>query len=313
LIIKLLEIIQFVYFYKKINILETKIKEIPVYGLDSFAKSNKSILAYQVNAFDVNRNFKVEYPHRHHDFYEVLFLTNGSGIHTIDFQDYKIKPYSIFFLSPGQIHDLQLSSDVTGYIFLFSSAFYHFNKTDPFKLFELPFFYNLGKENPPIYLENELDKSLITDFFIKSIAESGHNFEESEEVTRAFLDLLLIHCKRIYPIQNQEDGNVKGKILVKRFKQIIEQKCRKNLSIKQYAELLKITPNHLSETVKAITGRTSTDLINDRMLLEIKRMLKYTNLNISEIAYQLNFSDQSYFSKYFKKLVGMSPGGFRSK
>lgn len=293
--------------------MQNKKLEIPVYGLDSFAKNERNTVSFQVNVFDVNRNFKVEYPHRHHDFYEVLFLTNGTGVHTIDFQDYEIKANSIFFLSPGQIHDLQLSSDVEGYIFLFSSAFYHFNKTDPFKLFELPFFYNLGKENPPIYLEKESDKTTITDYFQKSITESKQNLAESEEVIRALLDLLLIHCKRIYPIQNQQDSNVKGKILVKRFKQIIEQKCRENLSIKQYSELLKITPNHLSETVKTVTGRTSTDLINDRMLLEIKRMLTHTSLTISEIAYQLNFSDQSYFSKYFKKLVAMSPGEWRGK
>jgi AraC family transcriptional regulator, transcriptional activator of pobA len=293
--------------------LNTKKQNIPIYGLDSFLKNEKKQLEYQVNVFDVNRNFKVEYPHRHHDFYEVLFLTNGSGTHTIDAQDYEIKPYSLFFLSPGQIHDLQLSSDVEGYIFLFSSAFYHFNKTDPFKLFELPFFYHLGAENPPIYLENPKNIDSIIDLFQKSIAESQLNLPESEEVIRALLDLLLIYCKRIFPAQNKEENNIKGKILAKRFKQIIEQHCKENLSIKQYAELLKVTPNHLSETVKAVTGRTSTDLINDRMLLEIKRMLSHSDLTISEIAYQLKFSDQSYFSKYFKKLVGIVPNEFRKK
>jgi AraC family transcriptional regulator, transcriptional activator of pobA len=190
---------------------------------------------------------------------------------------------------------------------LFSSAFYHFNKTDPFKLFELPYFYNLSKENLPIFLVKESDIQHITDIFTKAIYESQQELPESEEVIRALLDLLLIQCKRIYPIQNQADSNTKGNILVKRFKQSIEQHCRENLSVGQYAELLKITPNHLSETVKAVTGRTSTDLVNDRMLLEIKRMLQHTELSISEIAYLLNFSDQSYFSKYFKKLVGVSP------
>ena len=205
-------------------------KEIPIYGLDSFAKNAKNIISYQVNIFDVNRNFKVEYPHRHHDFYEVLFLTNGSGIHTIDFQDYDIKANSIFFLSPGQIHDLQLSSDVEGYIFLFSSAFYHFNKTDPFKLFELPFFYNLGKENPPIYLENETDIALICDFFKKSIQETQLNLVESEEVIRALLDLLLIHCKRIYPLQNKEDINIKSKKLIEDKKKAADEKRQKAIA-----------------------------------------------------------------------------------
>ena len=68
----------------------------------------------------------------------------------------------------------------------------------------------------------------------------------------------------------------------------------------------------MSETVKIITGRTSTDLINDRMTMEIKQMLAHTELSVSEIAYRLSFADQSYFSKYFKKLVGISPVEFRA-
>jgi AraC family transcriptional regulator, transcriptional activator of pobA len=67
------------------------------------------------------------------------------------------------------------------------------------------------------------------------------------------------------------------------------------------------------ETVKSLTGRTSSDLINDRMILEIKRMLVHSELTVSEIAYQLHFADQSYFSKYFKKLTQLSPLEFRAK
>ncbi|MES2795346.1 MAG: AraC family ligand binding domain-containing protein, partial [Bacteroidota bacterium] len=263
--------------------------EIPVYGIDSFVKNAKNVGTFEVKPFEVNRNYPVTYPHRHHDFYEILYLTKGNGIHSIDGHHYEIMPGSIFFLSPGQIHDLSLSDDVEGFIFLFSSAFYHFNKTDPFKLFELPFFYNLGSETPPIYLKNESDILQITDIFKKAISENQQNLSESEEVVRALLDLLLIFCKRIYPIQEPAESLNKGKILVKRFKQLVEQNSRENLSISAYADRLGISQNHLSETVKAITGRTSTDLVNDRMLLEIKRLLSNTNLSISEIAYQLNF------------------------
>jgi AraC family transcriptional activator of pobA len=288
-------------------------KEIPVYSIDSFVKNTKNIGAYEVKTFEVNRNYPVTYPHRHHDFYEILFITQGTGNHAIDGHDFAIKPNSIFFLSPGQIHDLTLSDDVQGFIFLFSSAFYHFNKTDPYKLFELPFFYNLSAHTPPIYLSENTDIELINNYFKNSIAESLQNLPETDEVIRAYLDLLLIFCKRIYPIQEASDSQSKSKILVKRFKQLIEQNCQKNWSISQYSGELGIGQNHLSETVKSVTGRTSTDLVNDRMLLEIKRLLLNTDLSISEIAYQLNFTDQSYFSKYFKKLVGMSPGVYRYK
>jgi AraC family transcriptional regulator, transcriptional activator of pobA len=291
--------------------LKSTIKEIPVYGIDSFVKNTKNVGAYEVKTFEVNRNYPVAYPHRHHDFYELLFITQGTGNHAIDGHDFVIKPNSIFFLSPGQIHDLNLSADVQGYIFLFSSAFYHFNKSDPYKLFELPFFYDLSASNLPIYLSKSADIELITNYFQKSIAESQQNLSETDEVIRAYLDLLLIFCKRIYPTYEATESHNKSKILVKRFKQLIEQNCQKNWSIYQYANELGISQNHLSETVKSVTGHTSTDLVNDRMLLEIKRLLINTDLSISEIAYQLNFTDQSYFSKYFKRLAGATPGEFR--
>lgn len=286
--------------------------EIPVYSIDRFNNKSEKTIQFQIEHYDINRNFKVSYPHRHDDFYEILFLTQGEGIHTIDFQNYPVKPNTIFFLSPGQIHELYLSEDVKGYIFLFTSSFYHFNKTDPYKLFELPFFYNLNQETPPIYLENETEKQVITELFKNAIYENQQNLTDSEEAIRALLDLILIQCKRIYPLSKIEEKANKGKILVKRFKQLIEEKSQENLSVKDYASLLAITPNYLSETVKSVTGRTSTDLINDRMILEIKRLLTHTDLGISEIAYQLNFSDQSYFSKYFKKLTSQSPLEFRN-
>ncbi len=291
----------------------TSIHNIPVYSIDRFNTKAEQGIQFQVEIFNRNRDFKVSYPHRHDDFYEILFVTQGKGVYTIDFEEYEIKPDAIFFLSPGQIHELELSDDVQGYIFLFSSSFYHFNKTNPYKLFELPFFYTLGKDTPPLYLKSKTDHITLSELFKNAIYENDHQLTDKEEAVRALLDLILIQCNRIYPVQNQEEKLQKSRILVKRFKQLIEEKCQENLAVKDYASLLSVTANHLSETVKLVTGRTSTDLINDRMLMEIKRMLVHTNYTVSEIAYRLNFADQSYFSKYFKKLSSFSPLDYRQK
>ncbi len=291
----------------------TSIHNIPVYSIDRFNTKAEQGIQFQVEIFNRNRDFKVSYPHRHDDFYEILFVTQGKGVYTIDFEEYEIKPDAIFFLSPGQIHELELSDDVQGYIFLFSSSFYHFNKTNPYKLFELPFFYTLGKDTPPLYLASKTDHITLSELFKNAIYENDHQLTDKEEAVRALLDLILIQCNRIYPVQNQEEKLQKSRILVKRFKQLIEEKCQENLAVKDYASLLSVTANHLSETVKLVTGRTSTDLINDRMLMEIKRMLVHTNYTVSEIAYRLNFADQSYFSKYFKKLSSFTPLDYRQK
>lgn len=288
---------------------------IPVYSIDRFRTGHSQ--QYQLQLFDRNRNFKevhshVQYPHRH-DFYEILFLTRGRGTHTIDIIDYEIKPNMIFFLSPGQIHDLQLSDDMYGYLFLFTSEFYLLNKPDKNQLLELPFFYTLTAGSPPLYLEKEEDVKELTDLFRQAIKESEENFPDSPDLIRALLDIILIKCKRLHPAGPDDKLNSKGRLLVKRFKQLIEEKYHENLSVKDYAEVLAVTANHLSETVKNLTGKTSTDLINEKMILEIKRLLLHSDMTVSEIAYGLNFTDQSYFSRYFRKQTGISPGEFRAR
>lgn len=283
-------------------------KSIPLYSIDRFQKKSDHQKKYEIEVFDKNRDFKVTYPHRH-DFYEILLLTEGNGIHTIDFQEHEVRPNTIFFLSPGQIHSLQLSQDIKGYIFLFTSEFFLLNKQDKNKLLELPFFYSITNSSHPLYLQQE-DALLLTDFFKQASEENSRSLTDSPDLIRSILDIILILCTRLYPT-SQEEPMKKGNLLVKRFKQMIEEKYYENKSVKEYAELLSVSPNHLSETVKSLTGRTSTDLINDKLILEIKRMLLHTELTVSEISYQLNFADQSYFSRYFRKNTGMTPNEFR--
>lgn len=290
--------------------MKQKPPHIPVYSIDTFSKKTNSKTLYNVEVFNKDRDFKVAYPHRHDDFYEILFVTHGTGTYTIDLQEYKIKPNTVFFLSPGQIHEIVFSDDVNGYIFLFSSFFYLSNKSDPYKLFEFPFFYSLKYDNPPLYLKSKASIDDLDSLFKKTLIEVNTDAIDSKEATHALLDLILIHCKRLYP-QTEGTQLKKGHILIKRFKQLIEEKCTENIGVKEYADILEVTANHLSETVKEFTGRTPTDFINDRMVLEIKRLLIHTQFTVQEIAFQLHFADQSYFSKYFKKITGLSPSEFR--
>lgn len=290
---------------------DKKNKSVPLYGIEIFSRK-KGKRQYEVEVFDSNRHFEVHYPHRH-DFFEILFLTNGSGTHTIDFRDYKIKPNSIFFLSPGQIHSISLSKDIYGYIFLFSPEFFLMNKSDKNKIFEFPFFYNTSDENPPLELKDEKEINFLKALFVKGCDESTINTDESEALVYSLLDLILACCKKLYPQNSLNQGMKKGRFMVKKFKQLIEEQYKENFSVKDYADKLFVTPNHLNETVKSIMGRTASDLIDEKMVIEIKKLLLHTDLTASEVAYTLNFSDQSYFSKFFKKRTGHTPGEFRMK
>ena len=286
-------------------------EQLPVYSLHNFSSPERKSQQFQVEVFDANRHFSVKYPHRH-DFFEVLYLLKGSGFHVIDTNKYEIKPPCVFFMSPGQAHKLELSNDIEGFIFIFTADFYLLNRSNQNTLIEFPFFYTIHQDNPPLLLENENDIRFLESLFRQGISEISDAVESNNEMLRSILDLILTTCAARYQVTENLLNKGKGQILVKRFFHLVEENHQKNLSMSDYSGMIGITPNHLTQTVKSLTGKTSSQIIKAKQLLEIKRLLVHTNLSISEIANQLNFEDQSYFTKFFKRETGFTPVQFRS-
>jgi AraC family transcriptional activator of pobA len=287
-------------------------EQLPVYSLHNFSSPERKDQQFQVEVFDAKRHFSVKYPHRH-DFFEVLFLQKGSGYHVIDGNKYEIKPPSVFFMSPGQAHKLELSQDIEGYIFIFTSDFYLLNRINQNSLIEFPFFYTIHQDNPPLLLSKESDVRFLETLFRQGIAEIDQPGDHIPDMMRSILDLILTTCAARYPVNENLLNKGKGQILVKKFFHLIEENNQKNLSLSDYASLIGVTANHLTQTVKVLTGKTSLQIVKAKQLLEIKRLLVHTNLNVSEIANQLNFEDQSYFSKFFKRETGLTPLQYRSE
>ena len=287
-------------------------KNIPVYSLHNFSSAERKSQQFQVEVFDAQRHFGVEYPHRH-DFFEVLYLRKGSGFHIIDSNKYEIKPPTVFFMSPGQAHKIEFSNDIEGYIFIFTADFYLANRSNQNSLIEFPFFYNLHQENPPLQLDNKDDALFLEQLFQRSISELNDNQTNKLDTLRSLLDLILTTCTSRYKAEESLESKGKGYMLVKRFYHLVEENNHKNLSLGEYAGLLAVTPNHLTQTVKQFTGKTSSQIIKAKQVLEIKRLLVHTNLSVAEIAHQLNFDDQSYFTKFFKRESGFSPLQYRSE
>jgi AraC family transcriptional activator of pobA len=287
-------------------------EQLPVYSLHNFSSPERKSQQFQVEVFDAKRHFSVKYPHRH-DFFEVLYLQKGSGYHVIDGNKYEIKPPCVFFMSPGQAHKLELSQDVEGYIFIFTADFYLLDRSNQNSLIEFPFFYTIHQDNPPLLLDNVNDIRFIETLFRQGIAEIKQDRDHIPGMLRSILDLILTTCATRYPVNDNLLNKGKGQILVKRFFHLIEENNQKNLSLSDYAGIIGVTANHLTQTVKALTGKTSLQIIKAKQLLEIKRLLVHTNLNVSEIANQLNFDDQSYFSKFFKRETGLTPLQYRNE
>lgn len=290
----------------------TQPAHIPVYSLHNFSSKERASQQFQVEVFDANRHFSVKYPHRH-DFFEILYLSKGSGFHVIDGNKYNIQPPCVFFMSPGQAHKIEFSSDIEGYIFIFTPEFYLINQSNQNRLIEFPFFFTIRQDNPPLDLLKETDVEFLESLFKKGISEIAKGESYSVELLRSVLDLILTSCSVLYKTDEKHVNKGKGHIMVKRFFQLIEENYSQNLSVAEYADRMAITPNHLTQTVNQLTGKTSSQIIKSKQILEIKRLLVHTNLSVTEIASQLGFYDQSYFTKFFKREAGISPLQYRNK
>ncbi|UOQ64640.1 helix-turn-helix domain-containing protein [Hymenobacter volaticus] len=99
--------------------------------------------------------------------------------------------------------------------------------------------------------------------------------------------------------------------ITNRFKQLVATSLKSNYSISDYANLLHISPNHLTKSVRSITGKSPTKWLEETIVLEAKALLFQSTLSVAEIASEVGVTDPSYFSRLFKKHAGVSPLVFR--
>jgi len=248
-------------------------------------------------------------PHRHNFFLCVLF-TKGTGIHEIDFNTYEVKPGSVFFLKPGQTHYWKFENMPEGYIFLHTQDFYelHFSKS---KLEQFPFYY-AHKNTPSLTLAANQISSLESRF--RDINEEYHgNLPYKKQKISSLISVTYIDLSRYYvafePAKNISSlTNIET---LRAFEKTIDIHFKTEKFAKFYADQLNITSKHLNRIIKTTLGKTTTDLIMDRVLLESKRLMVHSDNSLSENAEILGYKDYAYFSKVFKSKTNTSPLEFK--
>lgn len=283
-------------------------KTIPLRFINSNPKALNEFENFSIREINelVEKNDLVQDTHRH-DFFFILTLLKGKGDHTIDFIPYKIKNHTIFFMRPGQVHQLNLKAGSTGYLIQFKKDFYLTNDKDSGFLLRKASSKNIHQ--PDVKTFNKL-YSILTEIF----RESKTKDEKYSEVINANFNILFIELVRYQ--QKLEPDIDKGKILnqdrLEDFMELLDSHISKNKQPAQYAKMLNLTPYQLNTITKTALGKTSSELINEQIILESKRYLLSTSNQIKEIAYHLGYEDTSYFIRFFKKHTGLSPEAFRS-
>lgn len=283
----------------------------PFHSIESF-RSRKPVIDH----FDLIRLEKdlkeIGYslnPHSH-DCHLIVIITHGSGSHTIDAETFKIEAPCIFLLIPGQIHSFEFSKDIQGFAVYFTMDFYlHYARERHFD--KIPFF---RTARPQSFVKTDAESmKFITVLLEEMLKELTLDLKAKEEALRNFLDILLIRINRLWRDQQLIPGKVTSVVQVRKFLRLIETHYKKIKTPGEYARLMNLTPNHLNTLCRQSLRRTVTDIIQDRIILEAKRQLAYTDWGVKKIADNIGFKDSSYFLRLFKKKTGMTPDQFRSK
>ena len=257
------------------------------------------------------RGGAADQPHRH-DYYTLLLVKKAKGKHFIDFNEYTLAPQQMFFVSPGQIHQVVEEEKSSGYVIVFSPHFLAENNIACSFIDNLNLFNDYGN-TPPLPINNE-ELQRLSGYAEEILRLYQTDIQYKEQAIGSFLQLILIHSNNLCTLsidntQTHEAGNS----LLRNFKELVNQNFKIWHGSTPYAERLNVTPDHLNRVVKSLSGKTAKDFIQSRIIIEAKRMLYFTELSLKEIGYQLGFSEPANFSAFFKKSTGKSPSVFRDQ
>jgi AraC-like DNA-binding protein len=285
-------------------------QSIPVYDICSLSDVRQDDLLVSRFAPYLEAHKNLFFPHRH-SFYHLVLFTHGAGTHTIDFESYDVKPGQIYFMIPGQVHSWHFDGFTDGYIINFSANFIQSFVLQPGYLDGFSFFSgNLNDAVVNLPNENFVAAQNLLEAILTEITKPA---AQGSDMVRLLMLQLFIGINRLNATPQQAGKLSYNQTLIKNFQVLIEQHYADIKLPMDYAALLYITPNHLNAVCKDLLGMPAGEVIRNRTLLEAKRLLTNPKLSITDIAFKLNFSDNSYFTKFFKKSAGMNPEDFRKK
>jgi AraC family transcriptional regulator, transcriptional activator of pobA len=246
-------------------------------------------------------------PHRH-DFYHIVWIESGQGTFVGDARSHPVGPGTLIFVPPGRVHTWNWSEPVEGYVLSFEPALF-FGRLDPperllHDLTQWSISQGPGQLNGT--LRETLGKKLE-----ELVEEFCNNQEFRAEMLRVQVAALLIWVRRFCVGRESDQVGEQFGPLTSRFLALLELSEGKLQRTEHYLSALSVSSRTLAKVVLAETGKSPSTWIRDRTLIEARRLLSYTDLTISEIAYRLNFRNVSYFVRFYRRLTGMSPGTAR--
>jgi AraC family transcriptional regulator, transcriptional activator of pobA len=266
-------------------------------------------LAFKLFSFHDNSYF--DHLQRN-NYYSLIWVKEGSGKLKTNFSEYSFEKNSLFSFAPYQPFMLS-STAVKGVAIYFHSEFFCIHKHQTEVTCNGVLFNNIFQQ-PFFHVDEQLADTL--DTVIEQIkTEIQRPGLAQYELLISFMKIFLISASRVKAQQQPESipssEATKEPFILQSLKEAIERDFRSKHMPQDYAILLNISSNALAKIAKTHFNKTLTNLITERIIIEAKRELYLTNKSIKEVAYELGYDDEYYFSRFFKKNVNISPQAYR--
>ncbi|WP_018478490.1 helix-turn-helix domain-containing protein [Pontibacter roseus] len=253
---------------------------------------------------------KLGIPALRRGFHLIYLLLDGPHDIRLDEKHQWLKPHDLVIVPESLVYASGHISECKGFCLEFNTDFLqpilNGSLTDQFPFFDM--------EAVHIISLTAKESHLIQRVFLDLIEVNESSSREKSQLLRDYVHILLLLIRDCYKARytvHIQDKATRAVRITNDFKHLVEKNFKEMHEVQQYANLLNITPKHLSDVVRSTTGKPPHDIINNMLLLEAKALLTSTDKPIAEIAYLLNFDDQSHFSHFIKRKTGQTPLAIR--
>jgi AraC family transcriptional activator of pobA len=258
--------------------------------------------ATQFLATDQSTAFGEHTPSHRIDFYALVWFMEDGDTHFIDFEPLPIQKNVVYLIGKNQVHSIPAAALPRAKMIVFSAAFFD-QIQEPFLRQLFSPFQNTGISIPESMI---LPVTQLFDLILQE-----HQHEAETALLIKYTTAFLIHLYRFGRHTHSSAENEDFRMI--RLCQLVETHFKEQRAASFYAGIIGLTPKRINEILRQTSGITISGLINQLLLLEAKRELFHRRFSVKEIAYNLGFSDQSYFARFFRKHTGLTPEQFKAR
>jgi AraC family transcriptional activator of pobA len=249
-------------------------------------------------------------PHAHRDLHQILVILAGGGEMRAESVATPFRAPALLLVPATVVHAFAFERDTRGYVITIAAqAVQDAARREPAfaTLFDAVGCVEISQAHGDA---SEIEQSVLR--LQREIVWQAPAHRVAAEACLITLLVSVVRALAEHSLSARQERGPRA-ALVMRFREALEANFRSGWEVARYAKELRVSPSRLRAACLDVTGKPPTHLVHDRILLEAKRSLTYTNMTIAETAYQLGFSDPAYFSRFFSERAGESPAAFRRR